>query len=247
MEYKFKMLVYGSSGVGKTVFGSTVLEVPEASPAIWIDFENRLGSIHSKVNNVTLENIGKPVAGKIDVLRVKNIEDLQLVYNKLFAMGDKSPYKTIILDSLTEVNNLFMRRVTSSRDASMRNLNLEALSNLQIDRGVYYKVQRMLMEFLSGLRDLEQYHILVTALPQEAEDAITGIEMIQPSLTGKLREYVRAAQDVVAYYSVENGKRIMRFQPKGRIVAKDATEGGKLGDVMENPTMEKIFQCLKSQ
>lgn len=240
-----KMLVYGQSGVGKTVFCSTAIADPRTSPVIWIDFENRTGSIKSKTKLIKIDEMGKDIQpGIIDVVRCTTVQDLQSVYDTLFKFGLKNPYKSLVLDSLTEVNDMFLNKVRNQQFPNERTINLEALSKPREERMLYGPTQRMILTLLRGIRDLECLHIFTTALPQEAEDPIDGVEKVMPMMTGKLRQLITGMNDIVAYYTVENNVRVMKFQPKGRVIAKDAIENSNLGDSLKDPTMTIILDKI---
>ena len=241
-----RMLIYGGSGVGKTVFCSTALDCPHTNPVIWVDFENRTSSIRSKVRRITAKEIGNPQPGVIDVVTAKSVQDLQDIYDKLFQLGSKNPYKCLVLDSLTEINSMFLSRVRAGGDAKATPLRLEALARVSEERMLYGPTQRMILDMLRGFRDMENMHILCTALPQEATDPVDDMEKVMPMLTGKLRQVVVSMMDICAYYDTQGQKRIMRFQPKGRIVAKDAIEGSKLGDSAESPTVGYVMEKINN-
>lgn len=239
-----RMLVYGSSGVGKTVFCSTAIDCPATSPTVWVDFENRTSSIRSKVRRITAKELGDPQPGLIDVVNAKSVQDLQDVYDKLFAFGNKNPYKCLVLDSLSEINAMFLSRVRAGGDAKATPLRLEALARVSEERMFYGPTQRMILDMLRGFRDMENMHILCTALPQEAIDPVDDMEKVMPMLTGKLRQVVVSMMDICAYYDTQGQKRIMRFQPKGRIIAKCAIEGNTLGDSAESPTVGYVMEKI---
>jgi hypothetical protein len=74
------MLIYGSSGVGKTVFGST------ADKVLFLDAEAGMMSVKDK---------------KIDRVKIKTFQDVIDSYN--FLKSGQHEYKTVVIDSLTEI------------------------------------------------------------------------------------------------------------------------------------------------
>ena len=88
-----KILVYGSPGVGKTVFAATTNDDKRTSPALLIDLEGGTLSIADK---------------DIDVVRVTKFKQFNEIYEYL---RNGSHYKTVIIDSLTEVQKLNMYEI----------------------------------------------------------------------------------------------------------------------------------------
>src|SRR5512140_3187219 len=77
---KLKMVVYGNSGVGKTVFAST------APKPLFLSVEAGLLSIAHK---------------DIDVVEINSTEDLNGAFDLL--KNGKHQYESVVLDSLTEM------------------------------------------------------------------------------------------------------------------------------------------------
>lgn len=81
-----KMLVYGNSGVGKTVFGSTAPDV------LFLDAEAGMLSLKDK---------------KVDKVKIKTFQDMLESFNFLNSEQNKK-YKTVVIDSLTEIQKKLM-------------------------------------------------------------------------------------------------------------------------------------------
>ena len=90
------MLVYGDPGVGKTVLAGSASEVEAMSPVLFIDVEGGTMSLRNKYPQV-------------DVVRVASWSDMTSVYNDIASSTDS--YKTIVLDSLTEIQKFSMYNI----------------------------------------------------------------------------------------------------------------------------------------
>jgi len=207
-----KMLVYGASGVGKTVFGSTAPE------PLFLDAEAGLLSIQDK---------------KIDRIKIETFQDLRDAFE--FLKAGQHKYKTVIIDSLTEIQKKSMDSILAKNGKDKPTIG-EWGENIEEMR----KTSRY-------FRDLKMNVILI-ALEQVVEDEITGVSRRLPALQGKsLPQEVMGFYDIVGYMSVQEvavkaeGEgpaikglpsekilvRSIRVQPTQNIYAKDRS--GKLG------------------
>lgn len=82
------MLVYGDPGEGKTVLAGSADEVPEMRPVLIVDVEGGTRSISER----------NP---EVHVVRVLTWKELQKVYDEL--QSGRTDYRTVVLDSLTEI------------------------------------------------------------------------------------------------------------------------------------------------
>lgn len=225
----FNMLIYGDSGVGKTTLAGSASMVPSMSPVLVIDIEGGTESLKHSYPDV-------------DMIRVLNWKQMQDVYNELY-LG-KTGYKTVILDSLTEIQKFNMYNVMEAA--------LKARPNQEPDvpgmREWGINLEQM-RKFVRGFRDLEM-HTIFTALAKNDKNDKTGITTTGPSLSGKMAGEVAAFLDIVSYYYVKQvgtGKDIefQRFLLTGmteQFIAKDRS--GKLPMVVESPTMQTIFEMM---
>ena len=90
------MLVYGESGVGKTTLAGSADAVPELRPVLVIDIE---GGTESLVRSYP----------DVDTVRVTSWAEMQAVYDALY--NGEHQYKTVICDSLTEIQKFNMYAV----------------------------------------------------------------------------------------------------------------------------------------
>ncbi|KKK63842.1 hypothetical protein LCGC14_2990220, partial [marine sediment metagenome] len=113
-----------------------------------------------------------------------------------------------------------------------------------VEREDWGKLGTRLRKIIRTFRDLD-VNMIVTALAREYEDD-EAPSRTTLALAGQMRAELPAFLDVVCYMQVESrrvkGKRkqrrVLRPQPTARYVAKDRS--WVLGDVVVNPTMDKI-------
>ena len=230
-ETALKMLVYGPPGAGKTVLAASAADVPQMAPVLFVDIEGGVRSIRDK---------------QVDLLRAKSFTEIVQLLE--FLRAGKHEYKTVVIDSITEVQKLnmyeIMRKVMvqdPSRDPDMPSLR------------EYGKNTEQIRKLIRGYRDLTNVHTIFTALASEFKDERTGIVKTVPALSGKLASEIPGFLDIVVYLSVaeQNGKevRVLLTDMTSRILAKHRTpiSGIHLPKAIKNPTMAKIYQvvCLQ--
>ena len=215
------LMVYGDPGIGKTYFAGQTCVYEDTSPAVFVDVEGGTMSIR----HLDPEH----------VIRVTDFKQLQQVYDVLFS--GKHPYKTVVIDNLTEVQKLSMRTIMNQivkehpdRDVEVPSLREWGKSTEQVRR------------FVRAFRDLPM-HVIFTAHSQEVKDETTGAVSIKPSLPGKLADEIAGFIDIVCYMNVDkNGNRAMATRRVGRAVAKDRS--GNLPDIVEEPTVESVWPII---
>lgn len=251
VRHFIKAILFGSPGIGKTSFLASGAGDQRFDPCLLVNVEAGTLSIESKIREVSVAELTdhkakadwddfSTRAGKIDVVRASRWRDLDDIYNVLYDM--KHPYKTVLVDSLSEVNRLCLKyciRVNHQKggkgDGEQAQLQDFGRSNA------------MMNDYIRDMRDLKM-HVFTTALPETDKDDFTGKVTVLPSFNGKLSVEIPAMVDIVGYMFVnKEGKRAVRFQPDGKIEAKDRSEGGKLGEVQENFTLPKLFDLLGYQ
>lgn len=219
------ILVYGDPGVGKTVLAGSASEIEEMSPVLIIDIEGGTFSLRNTYPDV-------------DVVRVQNWNQMQAVYDEL--RRGNTGYKTIVLDSLTEIQKFSMYNIMkdvvnkdSERDPDIPSVREWGKSIEQI---------RLLVR---AYRDLN-IHVIFTALCNHDKDQLSGTFLDRPSLPGKLAAEVAAFVDIVGYYymKMQSGemKRFLLCQKTERQIAKDRS--GRLPQVLEAPTMAEIHSII---
>jgi hypothetical protein len=108
-DEKLKMMVYGNPGVGKTRMVATAAWDPRLAPALMLE---------AKGNPISIRAYDK----KPDIVVIKEMADFNDPYAWMslgqpadhpFAVVNElhPPYKTVIVDSLTEVQRLVIRKV----------------------------------------------------------------------------------------------------------------------------------------
>lgn len=222
------ILIYGEPGAGKTYLAGTAQDSKHTSPILFLDVEG---------GTVTLRK--KP---GIDVVRIKKIEDVVDIYNKLAA--DKSGYyKTVVIDSLSEVQKLDLRFCMDEE------YNKKPDS---IDRDVatlrsWGKSGERMRRIIRAYRDLPM-NTIMTSLVASEKDEQTGVVQFFPMFPGKLRGEVPGYFDIVGLLQSKedrNGEvvtRSLQVTKTTKVVAKDRTDS--LDPVVQNPTIPGMWEVI---
>jgi len=223
-----KILVYGKSGVGKTVFSST------APKPLFINADRSLLSVADK---------------KVDAIDLNNFLGMNEIF--WYLQSGKHPYKTVVLDGFGEIQkksmDTILRNVVKakpSRDPDIPSKN---------DWG---KNTEQLRKVVRAFRDLPM-HVIFTCLERVEKDENDIIESVSPAVTPRLGDDLESSVDIIGYLFVqsvskgstekgsETEKKVVRrllVQPFGKFLAKDRS--GTLGDVIDEPTFPKILDLV---
>lgn len=218
------MMVYGDPGVGKTVFAGSASDVSELAPVIYIDVEGGTLSLRERYPDV-------------DVLRIRNFEELGRVYAELRA--GNSGYKTVVLDSITEIQKFGMYSIMGAalKKDPDRDPDLPGI-------GEWGKNTEQMRRLIRAFRDLPMNTIFIALAAQERDKR--GNVLNKPSLSAKLSNEVAGFLDIVVYMyrkTIEDEvKRVMLTQGTDEYIAKDRTD--KLPLVLEGPDMKTVYSIL---
>ncbi len=233
VESKLRCLFYGPTGSGKTYLCGHALDVEELRPIFFADIDGGW----STVKDALLEHWDE-----VHVQTLEGPEDVEPMLDALFKPSD---FRTVILDGLTEYHAMIMSVVMkqSGRDPNQ-------MPQLQD----YGSASSMMLGFLRNVRKNAIVHLLTTAGQAMVKDEAIGTLHVSPDIVGKLSFRVprffhtvgHLTSDVRASKEGEISKEVRRLQvqPFSRVRAKDRS--GKLGAVLVEPTMRKIYDLVYS-
>jgi len=212
-----KFLVYGESGVGKTVFASTWPK------PVFLDIDKGMASVRREVHRF-------PISTWEDLT-----EAVDLIANY------EHPFRTVVVDSLNELQKLTMRNIVSTYTSIRRAYdNLPSLS----DYGKMLDDYDKMVRFIRALPMNVVFVAQVAAREYETDP-------VQPQLTGKqsARDLCRM-MDVVGYLDKADSEgggaktRIMTFDAVN-FVTKDRS--GVLPGRVDNPSHEVLLKNWTKQ
>jgi AAA domain len=223
--FNFNLLVYGKSGVGKTRFAGSAALIPSMSPVLFIDIEGGTFSIRELYPGV-------------HVVRVTSFDELQEVYDYLFE--GNHPYKTCVVDSLTETQKFSMAGIMLKLIQKEPDRDPDIPSVREWGKNI-----EQIRRFVRAFRDLP-INTIFTALAQEVKNGKTGAIEKKPYLNGKLADEVSGFLDIVMYYYNKpvdgQSQRLLLSMATEDVIAKDRSD--RLPPVIMMPTMQDIFDYV---
>lgn len=220
------LLIYGEPGAGKTYLAGTAQDDEDTSPILFLDVEGGTVTLRKRKD--------------IDVKQVRSIEEVIEVH-RMLALENEGYYKTVVVDSLSELQKLDMREVMKAavRDRPQQDEDVPS----QREWG---KSGERIRRIVRGYRDLQMNTIFTCLAGSERDN--NNRTILYPSLPGKLRAEIPGFIDVCGYlYSkIEEDEYVRRIQfaKTETVVAKDRTSA--LGDVVENPSIPLLWNMIRN-
>jgi phage nucleotide-binding protein len=218
------LLVYGPPGVGKTWFAGTAEDSLNTNPVLFLDVEGGTLTLRKRKD--------------LDVVRVRGTEDLVDIHNKLKAENN-GYYKTVVIDSLTELQKLDMAGIMRELVSRRPDLDEDVPSQREWGKSIEH-----MRRIVRAYRDLEMNTIFTCLVIVDKDD--NGTVTYTPSLPGKLKMEISGFVDVVGYMTTaqENGEttRRLQFAQTRKVIAKDRTDA--LGDVVDAPTIPMLWELM---
>jgi hypothetical protein len=221
------LMVYGDPGIGKTVLAGSASVVEALSPVLFIDVEGGTLSLRERYPDV-------------QIVRCKSFNDFGTIYTDL--RGMKHGFKTVVLDSITEIQKFGMLEIMKRMLEDPKNTDRD---DLLPGIGEWGKNTEQMRRLIRAMRDLPMNTIFL-ALPVSDQDK-KGNRSTRPSLSGKLSNEVAGFLDIVCYMykkTLDDGtiKRLLLTSGTDEIIAKDRTD--RLPPVLEDPDMATIAQIV---
>lgn len=223
------ILMYGEPGVGKTYFAGTAADDPRLSPLLILDVEGGMMTLRDKQN--------------IDVVKVRSMQEVEDVYNKLYhsIQNGEIHYKTVAIDSLTELADLDMRKVM--KDAYQRK---PETVDLDVPSPREWGIVRNHIRLITrAFKDLPCHCVFTCSLGVKQSE--NEPDKYQPGFAGKLVREVPGFADIVGYYKArtrgEDVTRSLQVLGTDRVLAKDRTK--VLGKMVENPTLSTLWDTVE--
>jgi hypothetical protein len=224
------IFLYGEPGVGKTYFLGTADIDERLRPILIFDVEGGMMTLRDKPG--------------IDIIKVRSIQEVEDKYNMLYHSIDsngKLPWKSMGIDSLTELADLDMRKVM--KDAYNRNPDRV---DIDVPSPREWGIVRNHIRLITrAFKDLPCHFICTGALGIDQRE--NEPDKYRPGFAGKLVREVPGFFDVVGFYKAKNRggdvTRTLQVMGTDRVLAKDRTK--VLGQTVENPTLTSMWDTVE--
>lgn len=204
----FTMIVYGEAGVGKTRFASTFPD------PVFIDADFGMASVTRKVARIP----------------VRSWDELRQAYSLIKAEVDKGRFKTVVIDTLNEVQAISLRSIITQYPGINRPYGSLASES---DYGkMLFDFEAFLRSVHSGLNCIKVF--LAQVAPKQYSTDTVNIGLIGKSTA---RNVARIA-DIIGYMYRQEEKQAIAFN-MDEFVTKDRT--GRLPPVLQEPDFEKLI------
>lgn len=210
---RMTILAYGSSGAGKTVFGSTWPR------PVFIDLENGMGSVRRPVGRFP-----KPGAQITTIAQVLQFIDL-LAF-------EEHEFRTVVVDGLNELQYLCMRRVITQYNKNRPYDDQPTLADFGKSLNDLESIVRKILAL--------PMNVVLTC---QATDRVNETDLVAPMLVGRnIAKVFTRLVDMVGYMSVQRDEkgdvRHQMWFHQPMYVTKDRT--GMLPPVLEDPSWGQI-------
>ena len=238
---KFKIMIYGEPGAGKTHLAGTAQDSDLMKNVLFFNFDGGMLTLAER--------------GDIMAIDVRSVEDLE---KEVFLLANKDKkydgIKTVVIDNITELQTLVLESLTtkafSDRVKSNKNYTID-----DVYLEDYGKTGKQLARILRMFRDLPLHVIFIAHKKDKMRKGTQILEESKPALTDKLCTTVMGYLDAVWYLYTQDEvqnvsgqdvtvtERYLLTQPVNNYHAK--TRGQKfaqaLGMVVKRPNLAEIF------
>jgi len=220
-----KILSYGNFSTGKTHFA-----LNSTKPVFIIDTENGSSPLADKFPDAKVINIANIDNNNIEEKdEVKNFENFQQAVEYLCSLPDEQ-VGTIIIDSISD----FWEWCQAYGKIKIFKLNIEDRLKAQFDWGIINRLYKAQIQKLIN----KKCNLILTAREAEIYNGPSPSGRYQPKCQKKTPYWV----DVVLYHELKFINKQLLFQAK---VEKCRQNGNIIGNIIENPSLEKIKELLK--
>jgi hypothetical protein len=220
----FNGILFGFSGAGKTTLASTAQNSEYGRDVLFLDFESGTRSIADRED--------------VHLIPVKEFEQTPEIYRYL--KDGTHPYRTIVIDSLTELQAVSLKSVMKASATPEQPSQPEyGRSNINVITTVRN------FRLLATERG---WNVIYICGAVEVKDEVSGAVLTRVDLTPGAAKQVFQAVDVVGYLGVDTArdgtsKRYLLMRNTSHILAKirQPRTGPQLDTRIEDPTMEAIL------
>jgi AAA domain len=257
-----KLFLYGDYGSGKTVLSAQAVDVDNMRDVLFINIESGIQSIrgsravehHADIDFIGCTTFDTFVAIHKMLLaycQARDDDDTERITKmaQKYGFNSKKRYKTIIIDSLSELNQISLSRAFGENQD-----DLLATADSDDTRRDFGRNKQAMLKTVRAFRNLPM-HVIATCGREWDQDERKKLGY-QPRLTGALSKEVQAFWDVVGFVQTtakrpgedDDGDessiaRRLWLQPVGKFDAKNRLSSQEVTHI-DNPTMGQLVSLL---
>jgi len=216
-----KMLVYGDSGMGKTVLSASLPNV------VMLSAES--GALSLSASNLKKIYGTMPYVSPVPMILIKTVDDLSEAYNWILKSNEGKNFQSVALDSISEIAETVLNN---------------AKRQVKDPRQAYGELIEKMETVIRAFRDLPGKHVYMASKMEPNKDGLTGVIKYGPSMPGaKLGPNLPYFFDFVFRLGMNKDAqgqnyRFLQTAPDLQFVAKDRS--GKL-DPIEYPHLGNVI------
>lgn len=156
-----KMLVYGDSGIGKTVLSATLPGV------VMISVES--GPLSLQESNLRKIYPQMPFVCPVPMIKIRDINGLTEAYDWLSRSNEARGFESVAIDSISEIGEVVLNN---------------AKRQVKDPRQAYGELIEKMETVIRAFRDLPGKHVYMSAKIEPIKDEMSGIVRYGPSMPG---------------------------------------------------------------
>jgi hypothetical protein len=227
IDAHLKLLVYGGSGSGKTQLAVTAQQHPDLADVLVVNIEEGL---------LTIRTTGVDVTDKV----TRSQDVLDLLTGFLRKDENLARYKTLVIDSATELEAIVLPEVCSDH-----NMDIEKADA----RRLYGAANKRQITLYRMLRDLPM-HVIITALVREEKTESGTVTRVRPALSNGAANALMGFVNCTWYLDVIPGPEghrglLTSKQPPYEAKTRGPAFAEALGAQIQNPNLAEIYTLYR--
>lgn len=230
LDQGIKCVVYGKSGAGKTTLAQTLLSY---GPVLVLSAESGMLSVAGQ--DIDIIDITKDDEGKALKTATEKFKRLAEAFK--YITETQLRYKTIFIDSLSEIADIVFNHTKDEVEASGKGDNGFKVWGDYVNR---------MNTLLKRFRDMARYNVVFTCLEDLDQDE-SGKMFYRPMVAGKAaKNLIVPIFDEVFRLVITDDAKGLRMLLTSPTQTSDAKDRSGALEKLEQPHLDKVFEKIRS-